>query len=313
MAIGSHHIILGAGGAIAQSLTDALRGEVASVVWASRTGRAAPGVSAIRMDLMDARQTADAIEPGATVYLLAGIKYRTSAWHEQWPKIMDHVLRACEEKAARLVFFDNVYMYGKVDGVMTEETPIRPYSRKGEVRAKIAEDLLSAARAGSVRGLIARSADFYGPGADATSTPGLMVFGRLVRGKRAQWPANADRTHSFTYTADCGKALMQLAAADDAYGQVWHMPTAGSPLTGRQFVAHAARAMGCEDGVVVLKRWMAQLAGLVIPDVREMVEMLYQYEYDYVFSSAKFERRFGCAATSYAQGIEEMASSLRRA
>ncbi len=91
-----------------------------------------------------------AVEEGSTVYLLAGLPYDRNVWREQWPPIMRNVVAACASKGARLVFFDNVYMYGKVEGPMTEATPVRPASAKGAVRAEIAGFLQGEMAAGRV-------------------------------------------------------------------------------------------------------------------------------------------------------------------
>jgi len=303
------HVLLGAGGAISRTLTEVLLAQGAEVTWVSRRGTAVPRVRAIQADLLDAG--AARIAPEATAYLVAGLPYRADVWAEQWPRLIANVLRACEARDARLVVFDNVYLYGRAKGAMTEDTPARPCSRKGEVRARIAEAVLQAATTGRGRALIARSADFYGPYGEASSLPGIFIFGRLAGGARAQWPVNAEVPHSFTYTGDCGRALALLAAAEDAYGQVWHLPTANPPLTAREFAGLAATALGATPGLSVLPRWVAQVGGIFDTTVHESIEMLYQYEADYVFSSAKFERRFGLAPTPYPRGIAETARWLQ--
>ena len=271
----------------------------------SRSGAAPAGVEAVRADLNEPDDVLRAVEPGATVYLLAGLKYDRRVWQEQWPRIMRNVVRACSAKGARLIFFDNVYLYGRVDGPMTEETPVRPTSRKGEIRAGIVEFLQNEMAAGRVTAAIARAADFYGPHADKTSAASILVFQRLAAGKSAQVFVDADRKHSYTYTLDCAKALCLLAEADDAFGQAWHLPTAHPALTGREFIELAAKALGVAPRVSVLPAWMMKTLGLVVPMMRELAEMLYQNDRDYLFDSSKFERRFAFTPTPYADGIRE--------
>ena len=106
----------------------------------------------------------------------------------------------------------NVYMYGKVTGAMTEETPFNPSSRKGEIRAKIATMLLDEINTGRVRALIARSADFYGPAA-RTSVANILVFDKLARREKAACLVNDSVPHSFTFTPDAGKSLAMLATS----------------------------------------------------------------------------------------------------
>jgi nucleoside-diphosphate-sugar epimerase len=299
------HIILGAGGAIGTPLAAELLARQQKVRAVSRSGAAPAGVEAVRADLNDPDDVLRAVEPGATVHLLAGLKYDRRVWQEQWPRIMRNVVRACSEKGARLIFFDNVYLYGRVDGPMTEDTPVRPTSRKGVIRAGIVAFLQNEIAAGRVTAAIARAADFYGPHADRTSAAAIMVFQRLSAGKSAQVLVDPDRTHSYTYTPDCAKALCLLADADDSFGQAWHLPTAHPPLTGREFIALAAEAFGVAPRVSVLPAWMMKTLGLVVPMMRELAEMLYQNDRDYVFDSSKFERRFAFTPTPYADGIRE--------
>ncbi len=301
------HIILGAGGAIGTPLAAELLGRQQKVRAVSRRGTAPAGIEAVRADLIEPDDVLRAVEPGSTVYLLAGLKYDRRVWQEQWPRIMKNVVRACSAKGARLIFFDNVYLYGRADGPMTEDTPVRPTSRKGEIRAGIVEFLQNEVAAGRITAAIARAADFYGPHADKTSAASIMVFQRLAAGKAAQVLVDPDRKHSYTYTLDCARALCLLADADDAFGQVWHLPTAHPALTGREFIGLAAKALGVAPRVAVLPAWMMKAAGLVIPMMRELAEMLYQNDRDYLFDSSKFARRFAFTPTPYADGIRECA------
>jgi nucleoside-diphosphate-sugar epimerase len=299
------HVILGAGGAIGTPLAAELLARQQKVRAVSRSGAFHAGIETVRADLNEPDDVLRAVEPGSTVYLLAGLKYDRRVWQEQWPRIMKNVVRACSAKGARLIFFDNVYLYGRVDGPMTENTPVRPTSRKGEIRAGIIDFLQNEIATGRVTAAIARAADFYGPHADKTSAASIMVFQRLAAGKSAQVFVDANKKHAYTYTLDCAKALCLLADADDPFGQAWHLPTAHPPLTGREFVTLAAEALGVAPRVSVLPAWMMKTLGLVVPMMRELAEMLYQNDSDYLFDSSKFERRFAFTPTPYADGIRE--------
>jgi nucleoside-diphosphate-sugar epimerase len=227
-----------------------------------------------------------------------------------WPRIMTNVINACRKHGTKLVFFDNVYPYGKVDGWMTEESPMRPVSRKGEVRARIADQLMREVRDGSIEALIARSADFYGPNV-ASSVVEPMIFERLKQGKKAQWLVNPRVKHTFTYTPDAGKATALLGNTDSAFGQVWHLPTDRNALTGEEFIGAVAGALETESRYSVFKPFMIKLGGLFDPIAKESVEMLYQFDSDYLFDSTKFVKEF-FAPVSYQDGIGEIAQGLER-
>jgi nucleoside-diphosphate-sugar epimerase len=202
-------------------------------------------------------------------------------------------------------------MYGKVQGPMTEDTPYNPCSRKGDLRARIATQLMSEVRKGNITASIARSADFYGPGADKTGVANLLVFANLAKGKKAQWLVNAGVKHSFTYCEDAAKALYILARDENSWNQAWHLPTAGSPLTGGQFIELAARNLGVAPRLTLLKKWMVRMAGLFDKTTAELYEMLYQYEFEYLFDSSKFESAYHFQATSYEEGIKATANAYR--
>jgi nucleoside-diphosphate-sugar epimerase len=299
------HTIFGAGGAVADQLLPILLKNNEKVRIVSRHAKPVDGVEAVSADATDYQQTLQAIKGSSVVYLLIGLPYDVRIWRVQWPKIMTNVIDACKETGAKLIFFDNVYMYGKVDGPMTEETPFNPRSEKGRIRAAIANQLLQETKTGNLKALIARAADFYGPIGFKTSVPNLLVIQNLLKGKKAQWLGNADQPHSITYVPDAAKALYLLANKEDALGQTWHLPTAGNPPTGRQFAQQAAAAMQKPDGVTVIPGWMLSLAGLFNRIMKELVEMNYQCEYPYLFDSSKFDKAFGFTPTSYADGIKE--------
>jgi nucleoside-diphosphate-sugar epimerase len=254
----------------------------------------------------------DAVKGSDIVYLCVGLQYKTKVWQEFWPKVISNAIEACKVNNARLIFFDNVYMYGKVEGRMTEDTPYNPCSRKGEVRARVARQLEKEMRQGNIRAIIARAADLYGPYATRTSVPYLLVIDRLRKGHKAQWMVNPNSAHSCSYTLDCARGLVLLADHPDSFNQTWHLPTKNPPITGKAFIEIVAKELGAEPRYSVLKKWMLRLAGLSNTTIREVYEMLYQIEFDYYFDSSKFERHFNYTPTSYSEGIAETIRFLQR-
>lgn len=303
--------ILGAGGSIGNELARVLAARMRPFRLVGRHPRALPGVvETVTADLTDRDQAVRSVAGSTLVYLVAGLPYDHLVWQEMWPRVMGNAIEACKRSSARLVFFDNVYMYGRVRGPMTEETPFNPCSKKGEVRARIATTLIDAWKSGALSGLIARSADFYGPGA-SNGVPNLLVFDPLARGKTASWLVNARVPHSMTYVPDAALGLWTLAERASAWNQTWHLPTVGNPPTGEEFVALAAKALGVAPKIRVLGRPMVRLAGWFKPLVAESYEMLYQSDAPYLFDSGKFSREFGFAGTPYPDGIRATAESLR--
>jgi nucleoside-diphosphate-sugar epimerase len=295
--------ILGANGVIGRELSRRLPEYSDRIRQVSRSPKAVNATDALfTADLLDAKATAEAVAGSTVTYLVAGLKYDHKVWEEQWPKVMRNAIDACKRHGSALVFFDNVYAYGRVDGVMTEDTPYNPRSRKGDVRARIATTLMDEVKRGELRAMIVRAADFYGPHASLSVTH-ATVTERLKAKKTPQWLGNAKAVHTFTYTPDAGRSLAVLGNTASAYGQVWHALTSKEPITGEQYVRIACELSRRPYALQVAPRWMLSLMGIFVPVVRETVEMLYQFEYDYRFDSSKVERALGLAATGYREGI----------
>ena len=193
---------------------------------------------------------------------------------------------------------------------MTEETPFHPWSKKGEVRAKIAKSLIDEWKAGSLTAMIARAADFYGPGA-TYGIPNVMVFEPMSKGQKAMCLANDSLPHSYTYTPDAARGLVALAENESAWNQTWHVPTTANPPAGKEFIAMAAKEMGVAPKYRVLSRPMVKIFGWFNPVVGEVREMMYQNDSPYLFDSSKYARAFGFAGTPYADGIRATAGSYR--
>jgi nucleoside-diphosphate-sugar epimerase len=304
--------ILGAGGAIGSELVKELSSGSEPIRLVGRNPKLVPGATeAVAADLANPDDTLKAVSGSRVVFLVAGLKYDLKIWREQWPRIMRNAIEACKRSSTRLVFFDNVYMYGKVEGAMTEETPFRPCSKKGEIRAQIATALLDEIKAGNLTALIARSADFYGPRVQ-TAIPNIMVFDKFAKGAKANWLVNDSVKHSFTFTPDAAKSLVLLADTETAWNQTWHVPTASDPPTGKELIELAAKEFGTQPKYRVLTRPMVWAAGWFDTTVRESYEMLYQYEFDYVFDSTKFMEAFASPPASYAEGVHRSAQAYRQ-
>jgi nucleoside-diphosphate-sugar epimerase len=304
--------VLGAGGAIGNVLVKLLAARKQPFRLVGRNPQPTPGAAEVlAADLTDQDQAIRAVAGSTVVHLVVGLKYDLKVWREMWPRVMRNTIEACKRAGAKLVFFDNVYAYGKVSGPMTEETPFNPCSKKGEVRAKIATALINEWKAGALTGMIARAADFYGPEAP-TGVPNLLVFQPFSRNKKASWLVNDSVPHSFTYTPDAAQSLVQLAERSTAWNQTWHVPTTPNPLTGREFVILAAKEFGVAPKYRVLSRPMIRFAGWFNALVGESYEMLYQSDSAYLFDSGKFAREFGFAGTPYADGIRTTAASFQR-
>jgi len=291
--------ILGAGGVIANELAKNLPAYTDKVKLVSRNPiRVNQTDILFQGDLTNSNNVMDAVNGSSVTYLTVGLKYSIKVWRTQWPLIMKNVINACKEHGSKLVFFDNVYMYGKVDGIMTEDTTVNPCSKKGEVRAKIADMLMDEVASGNITGLIARAADFYGPKV-SNSIPDGTIIQNFKKSKKAQLFCSDKFLHSFTYTPDAGKATAILGNTESAYNRIWHLPTKKNPPTGKELVEAFAKEFNVNPGYMTLNKWLIRGVGIVNPIIGELYEMLYQYDRDYIFDSSKFEKEYNFTPTSY--------------
>ena len=306
------HTILGAGGSIGNALAKGLLKNNQKVRLVSRRGYSLNGAESIKGDLLSYADVLASVKDSDVIYLCAGLKYDSLVWSNEWPIIMENIIGVCKGTTKKLIFFDNVYMYGKVEGKMTESTPYNPCSKKGEVRAKIARRLIDEMKTENIRAIIARAGDLYGPYCFYNSIPYVMILSRMLKGKKANWLLNVDIPHSWTYTIDCANALYLLAQDDSAIGEVWHLPTCNPPLTGKMFIEIVAKELNVTPNYVELKKFMIKIAGLFDKTIKELWEMLYQYEYPYYFDSTKFEKHFNYKPVDYEQGIKDTIKFLKQ-
>ncbi|MBD0378396.1 MAG: NAD-dependent epimerase/dehydratase family protein, partial [Flavisolibacter sp.] len=203
--------ILGAGGAIGKELAKELYRFTDKVRLVSRTPETITDKDELMaVDITNAEQTERAVQGSDVVYLTAGLPYKLKVWQQQWPQVMQNVINACTRHNARLVFFDNMYLYDKNSlHNITEDVPVNPPSKKGAIRGRIAQMLFDKVNTGELSAMIVRSADFYGPGIGSSALQ-EMVYKNLKKGKKAMWLADASKVHSFTYTLDAALATALL-------------------------------------------------------------------------------------------------------
>ncbi|MFC3244523.1 NAD-dependent epimerase/dehydratase family protein [Gordonia humi] len=233
--------ILGAGGPIADGLVRELRrtydGDIRIV--SRRPAEVTAGDQLVAADLTDAAATSRAVAGSDVAYLTVGLPMDSDLWERRFPTMMRNVLDACIEHGAKLVFFDNTYMYPRTSTPQTESTAFEPVGRKSQVRAHIATMLLAEQAAGRVEALIARAPEFYGPG-KTTSLTNTFVLDRIREGKRPMVPVSANTKRSLIWTPDASRAMALLGNTADAYGQTWHLPIDPDRKTYAELIGLAA-------------------------------------------------------------------------
>ena len=297
------HVVYGTG-AVGMSVMDELVQNGRRVRMVNRSGRASvpESVEVVGGDAADPTFTREASAGASVVYFALNPPY--DKWPELFPPLQAGVLEGAASAGARLIAIENLYMYGLTGGrPLTEDLPYAPNTRKGTIRARMSEELMEAHTSGRVQVAIGRASDFFGPRVIA-SAAGEQVFGRAVEGKSAQVAGDPNQPHTYTYAPDIGRGLVILGEREEALGQAWHLPSPET-VTTRQFVEMIFEEVGKPARIQAAPKIVLRVMGLFNPGMREMIEMLYEFEEPFVVDHSKFEQAFGERATPLKEAIGE--------
>ena len=292
------HVVVGAG-AVGSVTAELLAAQGRSVTLVSRSGRdpGLPGVRTVAADAADATRLRELASGAAAIYNCANPAYHR--WPTDWPPIADALLSTAEQTGAVLVTLSNLYGYGPVSTPMTEDLPLAATYAKGRVRAQMWHDALAAHRAGRVRVTEVRASDYIGP--PSQSQFAERAVPRIFAGRSVQVLGDPDMPHTFTYTGDVARLLVQVADDERAWGRPWHVPS-HEPRTARQVIAGMCELAGVpEVGVRQIPRLVTQLGGLVVPLLRELADVRYQHVEPFVMDSSAAQRTFGLHPTAWTE------------
>lgn len=304
------HVVLGGTGAAGNALVRELArlGLRARAVSRKDRGGWPAGVEWAAGDASRPESVAAVSEGAAVVYHAAQPEY--TRWPEEFPPMTEAVLEGVSRTGARLVFVDNLYAYGPQNGPLSEATPQAATDRKGKTRALMANRLLEAHRSGRARVAIGRASDYYGPGVEGSSA-GEAYFKAILAGRRPLWFGRADQPHALTFVDDYARALVALATREDAYGELWHVPTA-EPLTNRDFARLVAEVAGVPyRAPLVMPALAVRALGLAVPMMRELSEIAYQAERPFVVDGSRFAAAFGFEPTPHREAIRRTVEWMR--
>ncbi len=295
----SNHVVVGSGpigSSIARLLAE--RGEHVRVVTRSGGGPSHPLIELVAADASDARRLTELTAGAETLYNCVNPPY--TEWTKLWYPINDAMIAAAKAAGAVYVITGNLYVYGpQPGGHMTENSPLAAVGRKGQVRIKMWRDAL----ASGVRTVEVRGSDYLGAGAVGVFS--TVILPAINAGRAAWAPGDPDLPHSFTYTGDMARTMIQLAGDERAWGKAWHAPTAPA-ITIRELADRFCDLTGQPHLTIhKMPRFVMRTAGLVQPMARELAEMDYQFYAPFHLDSSLTERTFGLQPTPIEVGIQE--------
>ncbi len=282
------------------------------VIAVNRSGRVSPafpsGVEVVAGDAENADFVAEVCSGAGAVFHCAVPPY--TQWPEKFPALSRGILAGASRAGSKLIYGDNLYMYGDVHSrPMTEDLPMTATTRKGQVRALVAGELLAAHRRGEAQVAIARASDFFGPHV-LNAGLGEAFFRAALAGKPANVIGSVDMPHSFTYIKDFARALVTLSGAEQAFGEVWHVPNAPA-VTVREIAVLLEKELGHPVPLRPAGRFIISLLGIFNPIIRETKEMMHQWENPYIVDHSKYAREFGDEFTPLKQALQETIAWFR--
>jgi nucleoside-diphosphate-sugar epimerase len=289
------HVIFGTGLvglAIMEELAEAGR----QVRMVNRSGHAdlPAGVALVSGDAADPDFATQCAAGATVVYQALNPPYHS--WPELFPGLQNSVMTAARASGAVLISVENLYMFGSTGGqAMDEDTPFAPNTTKGTVRAAMARELASAHDRGDIRAASVRASDFFGPRV-LQSALGDRVFARALAGKPAQVLGDPDLPHTYTYVGDIARAVVLTGREPSAWGRAWHVPSEKTTTT-TQIVAMIGEIAGVPARAKPTPKLILRILGRFDSDVRETLEMLYEFEEPFICDGRSLESTFGFHAT----------------
>jgi nucleoside-diphosphate-sugar epimerase len=251
------------------------------------------GVEVIQGDAYDMQHNIEITKGAAAIYQCAQPLYHE--WVEKFPPMQKAILDAAAVNGAKFIVADNLYMYGDTNGQpVSEDMPYLAHTKKGKVRSEMSSAVMEAHRAGRVRAAIGRASNFFGPDDKAVTSYAIRP---ALAGKSINLLGRIDQLHTFSYTADFGKLLATLGTREEALGQIWFTPSP-APVTQLGLVKLLEDELGRKVKFIAAGKMMLSLLGLFIPDLRESVEMLYEWNKPFIMNSSKAEKAFGWKGTA---------------
>ena len=268
------------------------------------------GLTFASADALESDTVVKVVREGGQFVVAIGFPYSGVLWRDVWPKAIGNFVAACKATGARMVFIDDLYMYGPQTRPLVETMPLSDYGLKPAARSAVTRIWMAAAAAGEARIAALRAPDFYGPGV-GNSFLGATSIGKLAQRKAAVFVGSPDVLHDYAYVPDIARAATTLlAASDSAFGQAWHMPCPPTRTT-RDLLQIAAETLDVKLRISAMPAWMLGPSAMFSPFLRELKEMRFQWDRPYQVDASRFEAAFWSDVTPFETGVPATARAFR--
>ncbi len=304
------YVVTGAGPVgytVAEQLAE--QGHQVRVLTRSGSGPEHPLVERIRTDVSDSAQLDQALEGATAVFhCIHGSAYRASAWAAELPQAEQVVMDAAAAVGAVVVFPESLYSYSQPDKVMSETGPRAATGGKRGIRTA----LLTARQTHEANTVSVVAGDFFGPRVKMAHAGERMVT-PILAGKAVQFIGSKRQPHSFTYVPDLAAAMIAAAQKPELWNKVVHAPTGPAVTQGDMAAAHAEAAGVAAPKVSAVPGWALRVAGVFSTDMRELAELLYQFERPFVMDSLQSQKLLGLEPTPLPEAAEATMTWWREA
>ncbi|WP_394137807.1 SDR family NAD(P)-dependent oxidoreductase [Cytobacillus oceanisediminis] len=303
--------VLGATGGMGYALTEALchknirtiafaRSEENLLKYKEEWG---PNAEVFAGDAMNQADVEKAVSEADAVFHAINIPYQN--WDPALSIILDHILDVCRKQNKPFIYVDNIYSYGRHSMPATETSAKNPHTKKGKLRQTLIEKI----RNSGVPYIIAHFPDFYGPHTGNTLLQ--YTFQQIVDKNKGMFVGKTTIPREFIFIKDGAKALADLALKEEAYGEVWNIPGAGT-ITGEEIARIASRLLNKQVSFKPVHKWMIRAIGVFDPFMKEYTEMMYLNETPVILDGSKYEKRIGdLPKTTYEDGIKQSLEHLQ--
>ncbi|WDF02449.1 SDR family NAD(P)-dependent oxidoreductase [Shouchella hunanensis] len=301
--------VLGATGGVGYALTKELLSRGMEVVAFARTKSKLTAmfggnkkVQLISGDVLKETDLLAAVRGSDAVYHAVNFPYQQ--WEEKQMVCLNRLIAHAENTNMSLILADNIYAYGDKDSYVAETSKKEPSTKKGTIRLQMEQQLLES----TTPALIVHLPDLYGP--YAVNTLLHETLRNAVVGKKANYIGCPTIKREFLYTLDAAKAIVDLSFQNRVYNQVWNV--SGVTIRGEDLLQLIRKETRTTKGFRVVKKRMIRLLGILSPQMRELVEMMYLTERPVYLNSEKLANELDYwQPTSFEVGLRETIKELR--